>query len=310
MSKLNDISDYRKPPLGSDALKEVKHWRKVLYDSPDRRLGDNYTPHAYFLDAIERNKNLHKYSLAECLLCSCQVALQINFVLFLYVSYFAVEMEMVTSSVLVAAAAAVCISSYALLWYTTKVPSPDSGFRQSFKRVLIFVTFGLGLSPLFHRLTETIATDTIYTTSGVMVVVHLVVHDYCEGGGGMSALSLNAGLFAAVCLASRLPTAHDGFALLSTSVEVFALLPALRKRLLAFSTKISIISTLVISVMMIWACYVVVTPMTAVGAAIILFTITVLCPALFLHWQTYKDTIHGPWDEAIPKFQVDKIGQN
>jgi len=305
MSKLNDISDYRKPVGSGDALKGVKHWRKVLYDSPDRRLGDNYTPHAYFLDAIERNKNLHKYSLAECLLCSCQVALQINFVLFLYVSYFAMETEMVTSLFLVGSAAAICVASYALLCYTTKAPTPDSGFRQSLKRVLIFVAFGLGLSPLFHRLTETIATDTIYTTSGVMLLVHLVVHDY--DSSQMSALSLNAGLFASVCLASRLPTAFDGFALLSTSVEVFALLPALRKRLLAFSTKANIVVTLVISVVMIWACHGVVTPMTAVGAAIILFTITVLCPALFLHWQTYKDTIHGPWDEAIPKFKMTKV---
>ena len=61
----------------------------------------------------------------------------------------------------------------------------------------------------------------------MMLLVHLVVHDYDEGRD--SALSLNAGLFAAVCLASRLPTAFDGFALLSTSVEAFALLPAVRR---------------------------------------------------------------------------------
>ena len=61
----------------------------------------------------------------------------------------------------------------------------------------------------FCRLTETIATDTIYTTSGAMLFLHLVVHNYEgdeDGGGGdngISALSLNAGLFASVCLASR-----------------------------------------------------------------------------------------------------------
>ena len=63
-------------------------------------------------------------------------------------------------------------------------------------------------------MTETIATDTIYTTSGAMLFLHLVVHNYegdegegvGSGGGGdngISALSLNAGLFASVCLASR-----------------------------------------------------------------------------------------------------------
>jgi hypothetical protein len=37
-------------------------------------------------------------------------------------------------------------------------------------------------------------------------------------------------------------------------------------------------------------------------AAVALLVIGLLCPALFIHWQNYKDTIHGPWDEAVPKF--------
>ena len=31
-----------------------------------------------------------------------------------------------------------------------------------------------------------------------------------------------------------------------------------------------------------------------------LVVIILLCPLLFVHWQSYKETIHGPWDEAIP----------
>ena len=85
MSRLNDNPDYRQGNAasagsGDDVMVTsgfkssvtAKGWRKVLYDSPDSRLGDNYTPHQYFLDAIERNKNLHKYSLSECLVGSCQ----------------------------------------------------------------------------------------------------------------------------------------------------------------------------------------------------------------------------------------------
>lgn len=300
MSKLNESPDYRRCNPDQVQLGCPKPWRKVLYDSPDGRLGDNYTPHAYFLDAIERNKNLHKYSLEECLLCGCQVALQINFVLLFCVSFLAVETEATTSGVLLTAAAAVCVVSYALLWRVTE--APRLGFRQSLKRVLIFISFGLGLSPLLHRLTETISTDTVYTTSGGMLLVHLVVHDY-DSQGGDSALSLNAGLFAAVCLASRLPTAFDGFALLSISVEAFALLPAVRKKLLALSTGANLCLTLLLSLATIVACQVVVTPSAGIGAALAIFTVAILCPLLFLHWQSYKDTIHGPWDEAVPKFK-------
>ena len=77
MSKLTDSPDYRRKNP-DEVLGCSKPWRKVLYDSPESRLGDNYTPHAYFLAAIERNKNLHKYSLAECLQCGCQASLSLS----------------------------------------------------------------------------------------------------------------------------------------------------------------------------------------------------------------------------------------
>ena len=31
-----------------------------------------------------------------------------------------------------------------------------------------------------------------------------------------------------------------------------------------------------------------------------LVVVIILCPLLFVHWQSYKETIHGPWDEAVP----------
>ena len=36
-------------------------------------------------------------------------------------------------------------------------------------------------------------------------------------------------------------------------------------------------------------------------AASSLLLVTVASPWLFVRWQRHKDTIHGPWDEAVPK---------
>ena len=44
-------------------------------------------------------------------------------------------------------------------------------------------------------------------------------------------LSLNAAIFASVCLASRLPTIWHAFATITFAVEVFALWPLLRRRI-------------------------------------------------------------------------------
>ena len=63
-----DDSNARKPPPA---------WRKVLYDR-DPSVPDNYAPKEFFLAAIERNKNLHKYSFGACVKGSCQVALQVR----------------------------------------------------------------------------------------------------------------------------------------------------------------------------------------------------------------------------------------
>ena len=54
-----------------------RKWRKALYDR-DPNVPDNYAPREFFLDAIERNKNLHKYSFGACVKGSCQVALQVR----------------------------------------------------------------------------------------------------------------------------------------------------------------------------------------------------------------------------------------
>lgn len=290
---------------------QAPKWRKVLYDS-NSKFADNYTPHAYFLDAIERNKNLHKYSFNECLRGSCQVAIQLNLVLLFYVSFFAIKQGQVTSYQLLSLVAALCLGCYAFLFLLTAVPPsvPPSGIGggggglpRSVKRVMIFVAFGLGLSPLLHRLTDTIATDTIYTTSACSLLVHLGFHNFglqCGTGDGINALSLNAGLFAAVCLASRLPTSLDGFVLLSFSVEVFALLPMTRQTIVG--TRTNVLLTLCLSCAVLAACNWVLSSVVAWISAATLFATVVLCPMLFVHWQTYKDTIHGPWDEAVPRF--------
>lgn len=44
--------------------------------------------------------------------------------------------------------------------------------------VVIFLAMGLGLAPVLYKLTDTISTDTIHTTSSVMLFLHLLFHDY------------------------------------------------------------------------------------------------------------------------------------
>ena len=63
------------PPRGSNGLRGASCWRRDLYSASPHP--DNYTPDDCFLAAIERNKNVNKFSLAQCVPNACQVALQL-----------------------------------------------------------------------------------------------------------------------------------------------------------------------------------------------------------------------------------------
>ena len=52
------------------------------------------------------------------------------------------------------------------------------GIKQDLKHVSLFLFFSFSFSPVLYKLTDTIATDTIHTTAGIMLFVHLMFHNY------------------------------------------------------------------------------------------------------------------------------------
>lgn len=160
----------------------------------------------------------------------------------------------------------------------------------------IFLSFTFGFSPVLKTLTESVSTDTVYALSAVMLLAHLVSFPYAHPSTPGS-LSLNAALFASVCLASRLPGALHTFAMLSCALLVFAMWPCLLQRLrenapsqftgLCVGVCIGGVGGLGSQ-----------SPGGAVLLALALGSVTLLCPLLLVMLQRHKDNIQGPWDEA------------
>lgn len=127
------------------------------------------------------------------------------------------------------------------------------------KSATLYLLFGFGLSPILMTLTETISTDTIYAMTTFMLLANVIFHDYGANAALWVALSsrklfksyriitienrstllhfrvsqslsLNAAIFAAVCLASRLASVYDAFVTLMWAVLVFAMWPQFRQR--------------------------------------------------------------------------------
>lgn len=98
------------------------------------------------------------------------------------------------------------------------------------RSAMVCLVGGITVSPILKTLTETISTDTLYAMVTVMMMMHIIFFDYgIESAIVSPPISLNAALFAAVCLASRLSTV-SAFTLILFASDIFVLLTMIRKQ--------------------------------------------------------------------------------
>lgn len=262
-------------------------WRKVLYLKTG--LPDNYTPKHCFLAAIQRNKNVRLYTKEECFKGAAVVGRQISLViifwsLYVYLSENKISSEQLLMSLLLVIGVEYI---YHLRRFTVGV------IYQGLKTTVFFLTVGFALSPVLYKLTDTISTDTIHMMSLCGLLLHLVTHFYGIQGPIVSrSLSLNSAIFSTVCLASRLPTHMMAFSLLCLAVFSFLLVPMWSETYVPNPVKSFLAGLVSVSLMAR------VLPSYAIFCGVLLLFIQVLCPLLFYRLQSYKQTIHGPWDEA------------
>lgn len=265
-----------------------KPWRKNLYEN--REYDDNYTDKSFLKD-LKKNYNIQQYSLSECLCGVTNVSQEISCVtLFLIIFHYLYENTVQPQKIL--------FNSFALtgFGYMIYIGTDFQKIRnvvEDSKTVGVVLLFGYIFSPLLYTLTDSISTDTIFSNTFIILFFHLLLHDYGIDGFLVSrTVSLNCGIFASICLASRLSTTHHAFVLLVVSAEVFVLKPLLFEKVWQPWMIIPIvaitfyflynISHLILTVYL-----------------LILFFVNIICPVIFQKFNNKKCTISGPWDEAL-----------
>lgn len=266
-----------------------KAWVKNLYENRD--YPDNYTDRK-FLEDLKKNLYIEKVTLKEAVYGSFRVVLRLCLcvlyaILFVYMYNDWIHTYTVIYSSILTTSACYCLYVYV----------EGRSFLQHLKTVLIYLIIGYILSPILHTLTDTVSTDTIYAWSVIMMLIHLMFFDYDVPAAFVSkSLSINAAIFASVCLVSRLSTPFDAFVLLTISVILFVLSPQLFKAILHtkwFTTLFFV--TLFLTVITIYT----VSGITLCYFLFFAFVLSGYCPIMFVRWQSYKDNKYGPWDEAI-----------
>lgn len=262
-------------------------WERVLYKQ--QGFPDNYTPPGTFLAAIQRNKNLRLYSVMECLQGGAIVGREISLVITFWSLYVYLSEGLISSDQLLTALLLVTSLGYLYHLRNFSVRRILSEIKTTF----LFLCIGFALSPVLYKLTDTISTDSIHMMSVFGLVVHVLTQFYGITGPIVSkSISLNSAIFAAVCLASRCSSHITAFSLLCLAVFSFLLVPMWSEVYVPNPIK-SLLSALV-SVSLLAR----VLPSYAAQTALLLLLVQVLFPVLFFRLQSYKQTIHGPWDEA------------
>ncbi|XP_059149253.1 phosphatidylinositol N-acetylglucosaminyltransferase subunit C-like [Physella acuta] len=274
-------------------------WRKILYEEQD--YPDNYVDRS-FLEELRKNLHVCTYDYTTLLFESTSITQQISSIGIFITMFFYMEDHSISAQILWLMMSALTIIGYICnvvlttwLGQTLSVAT----FLQHLKTCLLFQGFSATLSPVLVSLTETISTDTIYAMTTVMLFANLLFYNYnCNNHSVPGALSLNAAIFASVCLASRLHTTWHAFTTVTTSFQLFALWPVLRQNIKVSHPRVHTWLTLFVAVI----CIIGLGSKTIVGAVLytlIIFLVTFIFPAWFCSLQPQKNNIYGPWDEAV-----------
>lgn len=264
-------------------------WKKILYGNSG--YPDNYTDPT-FLKELQKNINIKPVTITAAIRGVSKLNAQISCVTIFLIIFYGLFINAITPNQILCYSTIATIFGYILYMQTghrTNLLHEDT------KTVLSVLVFGYLFSPLLHTLTDSISTDTIFTMTFVVLIIHLVFFDYGLPAFIISkAISLNAAIFGSICLASRLATSFQAFTLLVVSAEFFALLPIFMK---TFWTPWLMLPLAGICILFLYELSV---SVFVIYILIVIF-INFICPYVFVYQQKYKNNIHGPWDEAIVK---------
>ncbi|XP_067642978.1 phosphatidylinositol N-acetylglucosaminyltransferase subunit C [Eurosta solidaginis] len=272
-----------------------KQWRKCLYGNEE--FDDNYTDPSFLKD-LRTNSSVRSFTIEEAVKGVTRLNNQISCVtIFLVIFYLLYNELVMPPSVLLMTAISISIG---YIFHRGRKLFQLQCILEDSKTLLTVSVFGYIFAPLLHRLTNAISTDTIFSMTFFVLLLNLIFCDYGLSAALVSkALSLNAAVFASICLASRLSTVFHAYVLVDAAI-LFVLYPIFTSLYWRWYFLLPIFGTCSILLYKIsfniLLTYVLLTSFINIG-----------CPCIFVTQQRYKHNINGPWDEAIVKENTESI---
>lgn len=286
-------------------------WRKVAYGGMQPGFDDNYTDDSFLKDMVT-NANVVKRDLRKVILDSVSISQYLCTVTLVVLVWTYTLASTINCTSLLFLDITMLVSGFIVLLLTARMISLKL-FARYVLNILYFIVGLYALSPIYHTLTRSISSDSIWALTTMLVVIHLFLHDYTgctvKAPGSVtnptlsSNISLNTSIIASVLIASRLPSRQLVFAIVLFSLQVFLFAPFVVYCIKRYSTRLYLCFSMGLVGLTLALVYRLQGFLFGVLLGLLVF-INFICPYWLTRIQKYKFEINGPWDEAKLCFDI------
>ncbi|KAI1712116.1 phosphatidylinositol n-acetylglucosaminyltransferase domain-containing protein [Ditylenchus destructor] len=276
-------------------------WSNALYKASLGGFPDNYSDEKQFLSQLKKNVTVVRYTFGEAVAGACRIMGQVDIVCLYLLIFEHVQMKQLEAHKLLALATTFALFCGALYMSLNFKHFTLDVVMDRLRTLITLLLFGYGFIPLIRTLTTSISTDTIYAVSISLFFLSLIFHDYGMNAPIVSTtFSVNLSFASSIFLISRVENDELAFYLMALSLCAFCFWPRLRNTIFQaneyFLPPALLALLCPVSIILVYEGLESL-PLTIIHANLHVF-IVLMCPYLLVHMQRYKNTIHGPWDEA------------
>lgn len=286
-------------------------WRKVAYGGMQLGFDDNHTDES-FLEDMVMNANVVKRNMLKVMQDSVSISQYLCIVALVGLVWTYTLRSVLDENSLLLLDVGLLGLGFAVLSLTGEMISVKLLLHYLLN--ISFFTTGLYiLAPVYHTLTRSISSDSIWAVTVLLLLLHLFLHDYSGSTvrvpGALqnptltSCISLNASIVASVFIASRLPSRLHVFAIMLFSLQVFLFAPLVTYCIKKYSSCLHLCLSFCLMTVTLGFVYSLHRLLFGTLLGLLVF-VNVVCPYWLIRIQEYKFEINGPWDEAKLCFDI------
>ncbi|PON88497.1 Phosphatidylinositol N-acetylglucosaminyltransferase subunit C [Trema orientale] len=297
--------------IGERTSEAQPKWRKVAYGGMQPGFDDNHTDDS-FLEDMVMNANVVKRNMLKVMQDSVSISQYLCIVVLVGLVWTYTLRSTLDEKSLLFLDISLLGLGFMVILLTGEMLSLK--LLSHYLLNISFFTTGLYiLAPIYHILTRSISSDSIWAVTVLLLLLHLFLHDYSgstikppgalQNPTLISCISLNASVVASVFIASRLPSRLHVFAIMLFSLQVFLFAPLVTYCIKKYSIWLHLLLSFFLMSVTLGLVYSLHRLLFVMLLGLLVF-VNVVCPYWLIRIQEYKFEINGPWDEAKLCFDI------